>query len=701
MTESFKEGPSNKSFFKIHGMHCPNCDVLVEQKLRTVEGIREVNADYTTGKTEITHSGELDVETLRNAIAEDGYDISAWEDEAAVNPRFDLIQTAAIVILLIGSYVFLRQQGLLPDNLTIPDTIGYSVAFLVGLVASVSTCMAVTGGLLVAVAARYNAATIHLTAAQRFRPHLYFNLGRIASYTILGGAIGAVGSVLSFSPQTNGILILLASSLMIALGLNMLGILPSVRILPLGLSKSVSNKIRSFSEKHVTGGAFTLGALTFFLPCGFTQALQLYVLSKGSFPTGALIMLAFSLGTLPALISLSALSSFVTGAFQRHFLKVAGAVVVILGLFNIENGLTLSAVGSESAALAPTGPATATHQPVPIVNGKQIVEMEVVRYKYKPHKFTVVAGLPVEWRIDAKKAAPCGRILIAPKIGVRQFLSSSETTVIDFTPSEGGKIRFNCGMGMMSRGASFTVIASPAGGPVAEATQPSPGPGALTDAERAEVNGMIRDYLLQNPEIIQEAAAVLEERQQAAEEENNRLAVTKNAEALLNSPHQAVVGNPQGDVTLVEFFDYNCGYCKGALKDTVELLSADPKLRIVLKEFPVLGEESSEAAAVAVAVRMQDTSGGKYLEFHKRLLASETPADRARALEIAREIGLDMTRIENDLASPEVKATIEESYRLAQAIGVNGTPSYVIGGEVMAGAVGLEALREKIDASRN
>jgi protein-disulfide isomerase len=130
------------------------------------------------------------------------------------------------------------------------------------------------------------------------------------------------------------------------------------------------------------------------------------------------------------------------------------------------------------------------------------------------------------------------------------------------------------------------------------------------------------------------------------------------------------------------------------------LMKDDPKLKVVLKEFPVLGPGSVEAAQVAVAVRLQDNTGKKYLEFHQKLLGGRAHADRARALAVAKEIGMDMTRLEKDMAGPEVKATLQEDFKLADALGLNGTPSYVIGDNVVVGAIGLEALREKINTAR-
>src|SRR3984885_12992595 len=218
--------------------------------------------------------------------------------------------------------------------------------------------------------------------------------------------------------------------------------------------------------------------------------------------------------------------------------------------------------------------------------------------------------------------------------------------------------------------------------------------------QREEIGHIVKDYLLAHPEVMQDVMAELGKRHQAAEAEKHRAAVAQNKATLFSSPHQVVLGNPQGNITMVEFFDYNCGYCKRALPDMLGLLKADANLKFVLKEFPVLGEGSIEAARVAVAARMQDSTGKKYIEFHQKLLGSRGPADKARALAVAKDVGFDMARIEKDMGSDEVKKTIDESMKLAEALGVNGTPSYVVGDEVVVGAVGLDALKEKLAAER-
>src|SRR5579859_7068226 len=185
---------------------------------------------------------------------------------------------------------------------------------------------------------------------------------------------------------------------------------------------------------------------------------------------------------------------------------------------------------------------------------------------------------------------------------------------------------------------------------------------SFSDTQRGDIETIVRNYLVSHPEVLEEAMNELSKRQAAAEAEKHEQSVAKNSDTIFNSPRGVTLGNKDGDVTFVEFFDYNCGYCKRAMTDMLDLMKDDPKLKIVLKEFPVLSQGSVEAAQVAVAVRMQDPTGKKYLEFHQKLLGGRGPADKARALAAAKEAGLDVARVEKDMASPEVRATIEENF---------------------------------------
>jgi protein-disulfide isomerase len=223
---------------------------------------------------------------------------------------------------------------------------------------------------------------------------------------------------------------------------------------------------------------------------------------------------------------------------------------------------------------------------------------------------------------------------------------------------------------------------------------------SFTDTQKSDIEAIVKNYLVSHPEVLEEAMSELTKRQAAADEQKHQESIAKNADTIFNSPRGVVLGNKDGDVTFVEFFDYNCGYCKRAMADMLDLLKNDHKLKVVLKEFPVLSEGSVDAAKVAVAVRMQDPTGQKYLDFHQKLLGGRGPADKARAMAAAKDAGLDTAKLEKDMQSPEVKATIAENFKLAEDMGMNGTPSYVIGKQVVVGAVGLDGLKEKISVAR-
>ena len=215
---------------------------------------------------------------------------------------------------------------------------------------------------------------------------------------------------------------------------------------------------------------------------------------------------------------------------------------------------------------------------------------------------------------------------------------------------------------------------------------------------RTEVETIVREYLLANPEILEEAFTVLQDRRQAAEDEARLATIEENRETLVASPNDGVLGNPDGDVTMVEFFDYNCGYCRRAMGDLAQLLETDPNLRVVLKEFPVLGQASMEAAAVSIAV--QSLYPDSYEDFHHRLMTTEGRADGAAALQVAEDLQLPRDELEDTMRSDHVRSVVQESYELAQSLGLSGTPSYVIGDSVEFGAVGFDQLKMRINEAR-
>jgi protein-disulfide isomerase len=221
----------------------------------------------------------------------------------------------------------------------------------------------------------------------------------------------------------------------------------------------------------------------------------------------------------------------------------------------------------------------------------------------------------------------------------------------------------------------------------------------FTDQQKAAIGDLVKEYLLKNPEILQDVMAELEKRQKEAERVTQKQAISELQETLKGATKNIVLGNPNGDVTLVEFFDYNCGYCKRALSDIRELLKTDPKLRYIIRDFPVLGPDSIEASMVAVAAKNQ-LKPEKYWEFHQKLLESKGRVGKERALQVAKEVGVDEKKLAKDMESPEVRATIEEAMKVGDALKLQGTPAFVIGDEMVFGAVGYEPLKSAISSIR-
>ncbi len=208
------------------------------------------------------------------------------------------------------------------------------------------------------------------------------------------------------------------------------------------------------------------------------------------------------------------------------------------------------------------------------------------------------------------------------------------------------------------------------------------GSGQIDPNQKQAIERIIKDYLVKNPEIIIEVQGALEAKLEKENAERLKVAIAENAKELFRHPNAAVAGDPDGDITVVEFFDYNCGYCKRSLGEIVKLVESDPKVRVVFKELPILSKGSAEAARVALAARNQ----GKYWELHRALLAARGQANAASALKLAEELGLDMEQLKTDMESDEVKAEIAQSEALAQKMGVNGTPHFLVGDRSIPGA---------------
>lgn len=224
----------------------------------------------------------------------------------------------------------------------------------------------------------------------------------------------------------------------------------------------------------------------------------------------------------------------------------------------------------------------------------------------------------------------------------------------------------------------------------------SPAVAQFSDAERAEIGDIVRAYLLENPEIIFEAVDILQAREEAEELERQRTQLSTLSDDLVVLETTPILGNPAGDVTLIEFFDYNCGFCRRMVDPIAALLDQDGGVRMVMKEFPILGPDSMIAAQAALAAREQ----GLYEEFHFAMMGSSGSLDEARIFELAERVGLDVELLQLDMMHPDVQSEIQSSYQLAEMLGIRGTPAFIVGDEIIPGAVSLETLQGLVAGRR-
>ncbi|MCG8547464.1 MAG: DsbA family protein [Alphaproteobacteria bacterium] len=219
----------------------------------------------------------------------------------------------------------------------------------------------------------------------------------------------------------------------------------------------------------------------------------------------------------------------------------------------------------------------------------------------------------------------------------------------------------------------------------------------LSDIDKDELNAAIRAYILEHPEVIIEALEKFEQKERAERQKATMAALAANKEKLFNNPMTPVSGNKDGDVSIVEFFDYQCGFCKRTMASVLEVMKEDPQVRVVWKELPILGPASEFAARAAMASKRQ----GKYLDFHIALMGSRGQLTPKKIFEKAKKVGLDIEKLKRDMADPAISQYLSETLQLAQALGINGTPGFVIGNKLVPGALDKNRIKELIALARN
>ena len=430
----------------IKGMHCASCELLIAEELESIPGVTSAQASLKSNSATIMSAEQVSDKDIESAVQAAGYEVGY---ESGQKPFFThnerIWKDFAIgIIVVLGLYVLFQVLGI--DKLTSSTSNSSStgtMALLVGLTAGFSTCMALIGGLVISVASKYAENHPTETALQKFRPHLFFNAGRIVSFIAFGAIIGAIGSAFALKGSLLGFLTIAVGVVMLILGLQLTEIFPRITrglTLPSGLAKRLginTRKEREYSHKN----AFLMGAATFFLPCGFTQAMQLLAVSTGNPLQAAVIMGAFAIGTTPGLLTLSGLTSVVKGAFAQRFFRIVGVIVVAMALINFTNGFTLAGLNrflDSSKPIVNTAAQKESSEGSVILNTTFKLKEDIV-----PSTFTAKVGQKTTLVVDVKEDGQgcMSTIMIIGLDDSPQYLKKGKKIELTFPPQNQAPIQ--------------------------------------------------------------------------------------------------------------------------------------------------------------------------------------------------------------------------------------------------------------------
>lgn len=436
----------------IKGMHCKSCTVIIADELSKIPGVIHANASLKTNTAIIRYTKEPTYAQIEQAIIAAGYTID-FDDKTFFSEDKSTYKTFAYsVVFIVIIILIIKQLGFSSFNINGFGSNKAIMALVVGLTAGFSTCMALVGGLVLGLSSRY--AEKHRSAAtiQRFRPHLFFNLGRIMTFFVLGGVIGLFGSIFKLDSSITGLLTIGIGLVMIILGLQLTELFPRLSnkgiTLPAGIAKFLGinqKKQKEYSHKN----AAVLGGLTFFLPCGFTQAMQLVAISSGSFVTGSIVMGLFAIGTAPGLLGVGGLTSVIKGKFAKIFFRFAGVLVILFAVYNISNGFNLTGFkfslnsfqtnNSDSSSVDKN--ATVLKTVFTPTGGTQDIS---------PSTFNVQVGKSYVLEVDAKEDGQgCMSTIMIPGVYNNPILITKGIVRLPFKIDEAGSYDITCAMGIV------------------------------------------------------------------------------------------------------------------------------------------------------------------------------------------------------------------------------------------------------------
>ncbi|MGI6686549.1 MAG: sulfite exporter TauE/SafE family protein [Bacillota bacterium] len=436
-----------RKILHIEGMSCTGCEMKIENTVKRVNGVYEVKASFSDATVQVAYDSNITdlgkiiavIEKLDYQVLNEGDSLKAGNPPNSMHhqEKMNINQLLGIGIIIFALYMLIKNTvgfNFIPQ---VDQSMGYGILFVVGLLTSLH-CIAMCGGINLSQCVSYKFREGSSNLA-KFIPSILYNSGRVISYTLIGGVVGALGSVVSFSGSARGIVVIISGVLMIIMGLNMLNIFPWLKRFTPRMPRIFGNKIYGNARKN---GPFYVGLLNGLMPCGPLQAMQLYALGTGSFTAGALSMFFFSVGTVPLVFGFGAVSSFLSSRFTHRMLKVSMILVVVLGVLMVNRGLNLSGM-SVSLASAKTG------NVAKITGNVQEITTQMESGRYTP--IIVQKGIPVKWtiKVDRRDLNGCNNPITIPEFNQQIELVPGDN-IIEFTPEEEGDIVYTCWMGMIS-----------------------------------------------------------------------------------------------------------------------------------------------------------------------------------------------------------------------------------------------------------
>ncbi|MDR1355622.1 MAG: sulfite exporter TauE/SafE family protein [Propionibacteriaceae bacterium] len=437
----------------IVGMTCGNCEALVGRELRKLSAVQQVKVSARTGTAEMMLRFPVADTAIAAAIERAGYQLGTGEPRTwfTTNPivwrdvalGIAIVATLLLVFVTTGLY---NKIGTLSAAFT-GDNLGMVV--ILGVAASLSSCMALTGGLVMSLSARFSATHPNTSVIGRIRPQLWFNVARIIGFTVLGALLGVVGSLFRFTSELSAVLMIVAALVMGVLGVSLSGISPKLSSASFHLpgkfgewlSGTATNTTAGYTDWHT----IVLGVASFLLPCGFTQAVQVYAASTGSPGRAGLIMGLFALGTAPGLLTVGTLASLAKGKFATHSYRVLGVIVIAFAALNLTSAASTIFNRFEPATLINSNETLTSN--VTLSDGVQLVSTKV-QNGYSPTISNIYADMPVKWTLSAPYLG-CDSWLDLSSLGLgRLMLEPNKPMDVEFTITEPGDIQFGCAMGM-------------------------------------------------------------------------------------------------------------------------------------------------------------------------------------------------------------------------------------------------------------